>query len=935
MALQAPGGNVSHRHIKPGCSPAAASLITLTLVSAYAQAQTPSPESQHPLVEVTDKAPEFRQFGNVEITGSSIIRKEQTQTLPVQIITRKDIRNSGAQDLSDFLQKLPVMFGFSQSGILFLTKGGISSAALHGMPTGTLVLINGKRQAAYGRQTISGEERSSVELDQLPLSAIERIELLTDGASSLYGTDAIAGVVNIITHSEKRALEVTASVSLPDHMKGEGRKLDLSYGKGSIARDGYNWYMAAEFEKREQLLGGDRPYASAGRQYFEHQGHKYYVDGTALTPYQSGVPTLATGTAAPYTKVWNSSYRQGACPSGQVPMIGQQACLYNPYPEFGLYPEVNTQQLYAKGSLQLTDTALGFIEVAYNTRQQLMNFRVWDTYVSRIGSKPTDPGYGLAVANGFVPGSTYLLFRPTELGAWARSYSDSNARLLMGVKGEWQDWRYSSSLSQSQSEASYALEGATYPNLGRSTDGSRTLTTDTRLRPLMSTDTESQAMVSALLAAKKFKSIEVGRTQIQTLDLSASRTLFELNGEPVLIGLGTEWRRHQDQFRSYVADQQPDFWAQRTVFAQYAEVQWPIAQDMEIITALRNDRYSDFGNTTHGKVSAKWKPSSQWLIRGSVGSGFRAPTLGQMQDTTVYSSAYISANCTALLNQLATQLTKPGGPQGYCGSNADGRMWIDTNGSSQLRPEQSKQLNWGLQFVPSANHVWSADYWRIDMRDTLRQFPTSLAMSNPVAYAQYFRLDNEVNKGRLDLYLPMVNLGQSVKSGIDFSWSYRKPTEWGRFYANVQGTRFLKSEQTITPELGTTSDLGKYSTGSSSVTPQFQSQWTIGVTQADWNAQATVRHVAGYIDADTVAKDAVTNQSVLVQGRKVPAFVTLDLSGNYQFSKTTGIQASVINVFNSQAPLAYSQTTPTLNAYNTTYSNLWGRVVRLALTVRY
>jgi iron complex outermembrane receptor protein len=142
---------------------------------------------KYPSVEVMSPGPEFRQFRGVEITGSSIIRKQQTQTLPVQIITRLDIVNSGAQELSQFLQQLPVMAGYAEPGQLLLTKGGFSSAALHGMPTGTLVLINGKRQSMFGRQTISGIERSSIDLDQqLPLSAIERIELLTDGASSLY-----------------------------------------------------------------------------------------------------------------------------------------------------------------------------------------------------------------------------------------------------------------------------------------------------------------------------------------------------------------------------------------------------------------------------------------------------------------------------------------------------------------------------------------------------------------------------------------------------------------------------------------------------------------------------------------------------------------------------------------------------------------------------
>lgn len=915
---------------------AGVSLLVMACQMNPVMAQTGEPGVKYPSVEVMSPGPEFRQFRGVEITGSSIIRKQQTQTLPVQIITRQDIVNSGAQELSQFLQQLPVMAGYAEPGQLLLTKGGVSSAALHGMPTGTLVLINGKRQSMFGRQTISGIERSSIDLDQqLPLSAIERIELLTDGASSLYGTDAIAGVVNIITRPEKQGFEVTAQASWPDDMKGKSQSVDVSHGQGILARDGYNWFVSADLEKRDQLLGADRPYASAGRQYFEHLGQKYYVDGTQLTPFQSGSPTLATSASAPFAKVWNAASQQGTCPAGLVPMVGQTACLYNPYPTLGIYPQMDAKRLYAKGTLQLEGGAVVFAEGAYNTREQHISNRIWDTYSSRIGSNATDPGYGLAQAQGFTPGSTYLLFRPTELGAWGRNYKDNNSRLVLGVKGEWEDWQYQSTLYQSQSKASYANESASYPNLGRSTDGLRTLTTQTLLQPLLSPAADSQAMVATLQAARQYNTIEQGRTQIQALDLNASRTLFEWDGEPVLMGVGAELRRHQDQFTSFVTSAQPNFLAQRTVFAQYAEVQWPVAPSVEVITALRNDHYSDFGNTTHGKVSAKWKPSDLWLVRGSFGTGFRAPTLGQMQDTSIYSAAYTSSNCTAALNQLALQLTQAGGPQGYCGSNADGRMWIDTNGSSKLKPELSRQMSWGLQFAPSANHIWSADYWRIDMRDTLRQFPVALAMSNPLMYSQYFRLDNEVNKGRIDLYLPMVNLGQSSKSGVDFSWSYRRPTDWGRFHASVQGTRFLKSQQTITPETGTTSDLGQYSPSSGSVTPQLQTRWTAGLMQAQWHAQAIIHHVASYVDTDIAAKDAVTNQTVLVQGRKVPAFWTLDLTAGYQWSKATRIQASVINALNREAPLSFSQTISTLNAYNTSYSNLWGRVAQLSVNVKY
>ncbi len=155
-------------------------------------------------VTVTAPALPFRQFDKVEITGSSILRKEQTQALPVQVVTRQDLQRRGVMTLTEAVQNLTSVFNGLELTQTGMNQGGFTSAALHGMPTGTLVLLNGKRLAPYGIQNISGKEQASVDLGMLPLSSIERIEVLSDGASSLYGADAIAGVINIITRTDIR-----------------------------------------------------------------------------------------------------------------------------------------------------------------------------------------------------------------------------------------------------------------------------------------------------------------------------------------------------------------------------------------------------------------------------------------------------------------------------------------------------------------------------------------------------------------------------------------------------------------------------------------------------------------------------------------------------------------------------------------------------------
>lgn len=881
----------------------------------------PKSEKAYPPVQVIDSHLEYRQFEKVEITGSSIVRKEQTLALPVQVMTRTDIKNSGVKALSVLLQKLPVMFGVSEPGQLGLTKGSYSSAAIHGMATGTLVLVNGKRQALYGRQNISGDERSSTDLEFLPLSAVERIEILTDGASSLYGTDAIAGVINVITRHERKGFEVTTNIRLPDGMKGKSQSVDLSVGQGVLTKDGYSWVASLELEHRDQLMGADRPYVSEGRQYFAHQGKSYFVDGSSLTAFQSGSPTLAAGTGATYGgRLWNASYQDGRCPDRQVPAVGQPACLYNPYPEFGLYPKTDIKRFYSKGSLHVGSSAVIFAEIGYSEKEQYKNYIVWPTTSGVIGASVSSPGYGLALDNGFTPGRTYVMYRPTELGTMPRQYEDSNHRIVLGIKGEWDDWSYNSSLYQTQSNSSYGFGYALYSN-------ANVLTTDSRLYSLLSSNPNTQTLYETLMSKKSYQDVEKGKVQMQVMDLNVSRTLFDINGEPVMLGFGAEWRRHHDQFEgNYLgAVNQPDFDAQRHVFAQYVEMQWPVLPKLEVITALRNDRYSDFGNTTHGKISTKWMVNDEWMLRGSWGTGFRAPTVAQIQETELFSPTFVNVTCNRQLTQLALQLS----PQGTCISNA--QFPIYTAGSNQLKPELSKQFNGGVQFKPTKQHVWSLDYWRIDMKNTLRQYPTELVLSDPAQYSQYYTLVNN----RLVMNLPTVNLGISTKSGLDFSWAYRQPTEWGRFYTELKGTRFLKSAQSISPEMGWTSDLDAYSDSSGSVTPTLRTQWSAGLLNGDWLAQLAINHVTGYVDADISARDSQTLEQVTVKGRRVPAFWTLDLNATYQLNQKTLLEANVINLLNKQAPLSFVQTSSVLNAYNAKYSNFWGRVVQLSLNIKF
>jgi len=255
---------------------------------AHAFAQTgEQPGRVFPPVQVVDTPREYRQFEKVEITGSSIIRKEQTLTLPVQVITRDDIRRSGSSHIADVLHSLPIMSMVVNSAAMSTTIGGYTTASLRSLPAGTLLMLNGKRLATYGRQSVLDVERPIVDINTIPLAAIEKIENLSDGASSLYGSDAIAGVINIITRREFKGVEIMVEKSASAQGGGSGEQVTLNAGTGNLKQDGFSLRLTAELQHRAALDAVDRPQYAQGRYIVERAGEKYALDGARLTSYNT------------------------------------------------------------------------------------------------------------------------------------------------------------------------------------------------------------------------------------------------------------------------------------------------------------------------------------------------------------------------------------------------------------------------------------------------------------------------------------------------------------------------------------------------------------------------------------------------------------------------------------------------------------------------
>ena len=259
-------------------------LSLMAAQAAYAQtpATTPAPQS----VE------------KIEVTGSSIKRIEGEGALPVTIITRAAIAQTGVQSLPDLIQALPSMQGFTTAAASVNGGGGgVQTAALHSLPEKyTLVLLNGRRVAPFNTG-------SGVNLSSIPLAAIERIEVLSDGASALYGSDAISGVLNIILRKNSEDGAIDFNFNVPKLLGGNSQSLGITKGFGNYEKDGYNLLVSLSHDDQQDLNAADRKFSrDGGIRPFSFGGKNFTLFQTSSNTFPAGVQlTLRDGSARTFS----------------------------------------------------------------------------------------------------------------------------------------------------------------------------------------------------------------------------------------------------------------------------------------------------------------------------------------------------------------------------------------------------------------------------------------------------------------------------------------------------------------------------------------------------------------------------------------------------------------------------------------------------------
>lgn len=893
-----------------------------------------------------------QQLERVEITGSSIKRIEGETALPVQVLTRDDIQRTGASNVEQLMQTISAITsrdGFTASSTSGALTGGISSISLRGLSSlRTLVLVNGRRLAPYGVGFVS--DSVSVDVNSIPLAAVERVEILKDGASAIYGSDAIAGVVNFILRKDFTGVELSAEYGHATQGGAGVKRISGTWGMGDLAGDRFNFMLVGSFQKEDELMGGDRAFASHSYNHANNHdttsGSPFPaniapVDGSLFPPgFRSGNPTFATGCVAPYSFV--------------DPVFPPGSCRYDPASTITLLPAIERASIFASGRFSLAANLEGFVEASFNRNVQrtviqpvplsdqfalplsnpLAGSAPYNLYTplpsSTIILSSSSPFYPTSYITGITGGATpdlFVRYRAAVNGN--RDFTDISEapRLTLGLRGAAAGWDFDTAFLYSSSKVTEQVNGG-YPIYSQ-------------ILPLLNSGTvnffgPNSALVDAQLMATNFTGDALKVTSsLTSVGIKASRELMQLPAGALAVALGTEVRKEKYLFEPSTELLQGDISGyggnfgfvdrSRDVESLFTEANVPIARGFEATAAVRYDRYQGSGSSTSPKVGLRWQPTSSVLLRGSVGKGFRAPSLGDL-----YSPTTTGPSQLGLSDPLRCPTTKD-----FIKDCA--RQFAVTNGgNANLKSEKSNNLTLGLVFEPTRNLSLGIDAFKITLKDTISNgLPQSVILRDLVKYGSY------VTRGPVDPAFPLLpgpiinidqtnlNIGETRLAGYDLDAKWKIPADdLGRFIVGFSGTYFVKYDTqnpdgTFSPNVG---NLSNSTTGG--IIPRWKTYQSVTWSRNAWDVTVAMNWQSSYSDAPGTLED--TSDPAFVP-RRVGAYETYDTQAGYSGSKNLRLAFGIKNIFNRDPPYT-NQTFSFQSGYDPQYADPRGRFIYARMT---
>ncbi|MBJ7312128.1 TonB-dependent receptor [Rugamonas sp. CCM 8940] len=862
----------------------------------------------------------------VEITGSNIKRLVQEGVSPMTLISKEDILRSGATSVLDVLRNLPAVGGNGREfggGNDF--RNGATTASLRGMPT--LILLNGNRLPVSGSDDSNGF--TSVDLNMLPLAAIERIEVLKDGASAIYGTDAVGGVINFIMRQNYQGTDLSASYGTTTLGGGDVAKLSIAGGFGDRATQKFNLTYAAMVEDTKRIKGTDRDWANhidfgarGGLQFINTYGAHGTDPGTlSIGGNRFADPECAAGSKLPYPSgaEWFPSPTRNGCLSAAA----EYTDLVKPSTRFGATAALNWDLA--------PDLSL-FANAFYtNFEKRIVGQSSW--LQNRARSNLVIPA-----SNPFnTYGKPVTVRRDFPVYEGGIKTKVENIWLLAGLKGELAGWDWSATFSHGEEQGRTDTLGAyKLEELNQAVDAGR-------FNPF-GVNKNSAALIAELSGQMYVNT----RSKSDSLKLQASAELGELPGGKVGVSVGGELRKNALSFTPSQDWQQgllgqyavlPPISGSEKLSAVYAELSLPLLKTLEAQAALRHDKYELAGSTTNPKLGLKWAPSQTVMLRANYSTGMVAPSLPQRfsegrdafygtkdPHRCVEGDVYFDAYCSRYVK-------------------------VSNVGTKGLQPEKSNQYNLGFVVAPVKDLSIGMTYFDIKWKNKIDILDNRTVLDNedgayqshvtrkPVSAedaAAYATL-SAADKARLgplrgelaNITTGWVNRFESHTSGIDVDASYTFRT---RSLGNIKvfgeatytlryDTVLLANNVYINCPNNTSCDAGEY--GNPRLLANLGVNWDLG----PWSGTGIVKYVAGTkVDR---APSTVHNQwyDFYAKGARIPAIATLDASLAYAGFKNLVIRAGANNVFNRDPAFDPSSAL----GYNDSWGDPRGRYVYASL----
>jgi iron complex outermembrane recepter protein len=884
-------------------------------------------------------------LAEIVVTGTSIRGLDAVGALPVTVLKAEDIARTGAtsaQDLFRYISSASSSGSTVQAQATGFQTGSISTISLRGLGSArTLILINGQRSAPYGGGS-TGTAGNSVDISAIPFAAIERVEILQDGASAIYGSDAIAGVVNFILRDDFQGVDASVYGGAPTR-SGGGTEQQGSFfgGIGDMKSDRYNVTLGLSFDHTQEILGDTRPFATRYSPQFGNDVTSSFAFPANVAVFPAppkGSPTTinpAVGNCAPSLNDVNfpAQCRFDNSPYDSVqPDTKKGNGLLNAH-----YQISDTTQLYAEASFAHVETETQVQPVPLSFQNPLLPSNPFLAFQAALLASqypnyhnpaitptaaafllpPSSPYYptAFAAANGMAGLPLNLIYRDFANGVRLSEDTADTTRAVGGWKGELAGWDFDTAVLYSEVKVKEDLKSGfpLYSKIMPLLDGGS-------INPFG--PTTDPAALAAAKATEFVGQDWSSKTSLASLSGTASRSLFNLPGGEMKGAVGAEVRRETFTYDPSAAIQTGDITGQggnqlpedaaRSVESAFVEVNMPVVHMLDADAAVRYDHYQGVGGTVNPKGSLKFQPVEWWLLRASAGSGFRAPSL-----TDLYAAQATSVTSNGTRDPIKCPTFDPNN------SACSFQFSTVTGGNPNLKPEKSTTLTLGTVFEPVTNLSLGFDTFWIYLKDAIvvGGLPVATILQNAASATQFSNLiTRDANGNIVFISQTNANLFREDVTGTDVNLRYAfELGNYGRISLLGNGTYYYKFA-TQNPNGSWTGQIDKGLTTVSGVISRWRHSLSLVYDIGNWNASLTQHYQKQYHDSAGNITGAT---------REVGQYDTVDGQISYNFDKAWTFTLGVINIGDTAPPYANyaSSANNFVGGYDLSYADPRGRFV--------